>query len=227
MERRFETRAEASIAAADRAVAALERRLDGQGEASIVVSGGSTPADFLRELSTRTLDWPNVHVLPSDERWVGVDHDDSNEAMIRRALLAGNAADATLHALYSTERSVDERCEDIGDAFKTLPFPFAFVLLGMGADGHFASLFPDAGNLAAGLDPENASLCIPVRTAASPHARISLTLAALARSDEIVLLIFGDDKWQTLEAAKSNGDSLPVSRLLRQKRAPVSVYWAP
>lgn len=227
MEQRFESREAASIAAAERAVAALERRLEGQGEASIVVSGGTTPAEFLQDLSTRPLDWPNVHVLPSDERWVSADHDDSNEAMIRRTLLAGEAADATLHGLYSAEQNVDERCEDIGIAFKTLPFPFAFVLLGMGADGHFASLFPDADNLAAGLDPDNASLCMPVRTAASPHARISLTLSALARSDEIVLLIFGDEKWQTLQAAKANGDSLPVSRLLRQKRAPVSIFWAP
>ena len=227
MEHRFDTRQAASVAAADRAVAAIERRLDGQGEASIVVSGGTTPALFLRDLSSRPLDWANVHVLPSDERWVGTDHGDSNEAMIRQTLLTGNATEASLHGLYSAERSVDERCEDIGNAFRTLPFPFAFVLLGMGADGHFASLFPDADHLAAGLDPENPSLCIPVRTAASPHARISLTLSALARSDEIVLLIFGDDKWETLEAAKKNGDTLPVSRLLRQKRAPVSVFWAP
>ena len=223
----FATREAASLAAVDRAVAALERRLDGQGEASIVVSGGSTPVDFLCDLSTRALDWSNVHVLPSDERWVAPDHDDSNENMIRRVLLNGPAADAVLHGLYHADMSVDERCEDVGKEFKTLPFPFAFSLLGMGADGHFASLFPDADNLAAGLDPENTSLCIAVRTVASPHARISLTLSALARSDEIVLLIFGDDKRRTLEAATGDGKSLPVSRLLRQKRAPVSVFWAP
>ena len=227
MYQKFETREAASVAAADRAVAALERRLDGQGEASIVVSGGSTPVDFLRELSARVLDWANVHVLPSDERWVAPDHADSNEHMIRRTLLNGPAADAVLHGLYSADMTVDERCEDVGKAFKTLPFPFAFALLGMGTDGHFASLFPDADNLAAGLDPENTSLCLPVHTAASPHARISLTLSALARSDEIVLLIFGEEKWRTLEAAKKDGKSLPVSRLLRQKRAPVSVFWAP
>ncbi len=227
MEFKFDSREAASVAAVDRAVAALERRLDGQGEASVVVSGGSTPVDFLRGLATRPLDWEHVHVLPSDERWVGTDHDDSNESMIRRTLLNGPAADAKLHGLYSADMTVDERCEDVGKSFKTLPFPFAFVLLGMGADGHFASLFPDAENLAAGLDPENTSLCIAVRTAASPHARISLTLSALARSDEIVLMIFGEEKWRTLEKAKADGESLPVSRLLRQKRAPVSIFWAP
>lgn len=227
MDTRFETREAASTAAADRAVAALQRRIDAQGAASIVVSGGTTPAGFLRDLSIRSLDWANVHVLPSDERWVSTDHDDSNEKMIRRTLLHGKAADAILHGLYSAEASVDERCEAVGKSFRTVPFPFAFTLLGMGADGHFASLFPDAENLASGLDPENPSLCIPVRTAASPHERISLTLSALSRSDEIVLLIFGDEKWDVLQAARANGESLPVSRLLRQKRAPVRIHWAP
>lgn len=226
MEREFETREAASVAAADRAAAAIERRLDGQGEASIVVSGGTTPVGFLDNLSTRPLDWANVHVLPSDERWVDVHDEDSNERMIRETLLKGCATDARLHGLYRADMSVDERCEDLGKAFRTLPFPFAFALLGMGADGHFASLFPDAANLAAGLDPENTPLCMAIRTAASRHERISLTLSALSRSDEIVLLIFGDEKRRTFRAAADNGDALPVSRLLRQKRAPVSIFWA-
>lgn len=223
----FDTRRSASAAAAERAVAALQRRLDAQGEASIVVSGGSTPVDFLGDLATRPLDWANVHVVPSDERWIAADHADSNESMIRRTLFVDDAAVATLHGLYDAELTAAERCEGIGKEFRTLPFPFAFVLLGMGVDGHFASLFPDAENLASGLDPENPALCIPVRTAASPHERISLTLSALARSDEIVLLIYGDDKRRTLQAARSHDDALPVSRLLRQNRAPVSVFWAP
>ena len=97
----------------------------------------------------------------------------------------------------------------------------------MGADGHFASLFPDAENLAEGLDADGSSLCIPVSTDASPHPRISLTLAALSRSDEIVLLFFGDDKLAVYKEAKKQTNGYPVSRLLRQKRAPVHVYWAP
>ena len=97
----------------------------------------------------------------------------------------------------------------------------------MGTDGHFASLFPDAENLAEGLDLESRTLCLPVKTAASPHARISLTLAALSRSDEIVLLFFGDEKRVIYDKAKAGNARYPVTRLLRQKRAPVYVYWAP
>ena len=100
-------------------------------------------------------------------------------------------------------------------------------MLGMGADGHFASLFPDADNLATGLDVDAPVACIPVRTEASPYDRISLTLSALSRSDEVVLLFFGDDKREVYERAKDVGNGYPVSRLLVQKRAPVHVYWAP
>jgi 6-phosphogluconolactonase len=100
-------------------------------------------------------------------------------------------------------------------------------LLGMGEDGHFASLFPDADNLQEGLDVDSPQLCIPVHTAASPHPRASLTLSALSRADEIILLIFGDAKRDVYEAASKSTNGSPVSHLLRQKRAPVHVYWAP
>ncbi len=97
----------------------------------------------------------------------------------------------------------------------------------MGEDGHFASLFPDAANLEEGLDVDSSELCIPVHTAASPHPRVSLTLSALSRSDEILLLLFGDRKREVYEAAKQTANGYPVFHLLRQKRAPVYVYWAP
>ena len=97
----------------------------------------------------------------------------------------------------------------------------------MGEDGHFASLFPDAENLADGLDVEGEQLCIPVTTEASPHPRVSLTLAALARSDAIVLLMFGENKLKVYEQAKQKGSKLPVAALLKQKKAPVHIYWAP
>jgi 6-phosphogluconolactonase len=224
---RFDTRKLASIAAAERIVAALRRRLDAQGAASLVVSGGSTPAGCFAELAQSDLPWADVHVFLSDERWTPADSEDSNERLVRETLLQGAAREAELVPMYRDGISVEERCEHFLTELKGLPFPFACALLGMGADGHFASLFPDAENLAEGLDSESSTLCIPVRTAASPYTRVSLTLAALSRSDEAILLIFGDDKWQTLQAAKASANGYPVSRLLRQKRAPVSVYWAP
>jgi 6-phosphogluconolactonase len=226
MDHIFETREEAAIAAARRIGEALLRRLDGQGEASLVVSGGTSPAGVFAELAKTTLPWSDVHVILSDERWVPPEHEDSNEKLVRETLLVGEAQDASLLPVYRPDVTIQERCSEISEELLQAPFPFACALLGMGEDGHFASLFPDAENLQEGLDVDSRQLCVPVQTAASPYPRVSLTLSALSRSDEIVLLIFGDAKRDVYETAKTSTNGNPVSHLLRQKRAPVHVYWA-
>ena len=227
MQERFDTRSDASRAAAERIAEALTRRLDGQGRASLVVSGGTTPVECFAALAGMPLDWANVHVVPSDERWVPPDHADSNERLVRETLLAGEARAASVLPLYASDVDIENRCASLDEGLLRIPFPFAISLLGMGEDGHFASLFPDAENLEDGLQADSSTLCLPVRTTASEHERVSLTLAALSRSDEIILLIFGDPKLAVLEQARNKENGLPVSRLLRQKRAPVTVYWAP
>ena len=227
MEFYFDTREEASVAAAARIADALRRRLDAGLDTSLVVSGGTTPGRCFTELAGTELDWSSVTVLASDDRWVPADHDDSNEKLVRETLLVDKAADADFFGFYAENKTIEHRCKEIDADVRFMPFPFACSLLGMGADGHFASLFPDADNLDEGLDLESHTLCLPVRTEASPHARVSLTLAALSRSDEVVLLFFGDDKRAVYEQCRDNGDQFPVSRLLRQKRAPVHIYWAP
>ncbi len=224
-ERHFEKRQAASSAAAARIAELLEIRLDEQNDASLVVSGGSTPVDCFAELAGTELDWERVQVLLSDERWVAPDQADSNERLVRDHLLKGNAAAAQLTPVYSATSTPEQRCDELQEPLPSLPF--AAALIGMGTDGHFASLFPDAVNLAAGLDVECGRLYIPVMTAASPHPRVSMTLAAISRSDEIVLLMFGQDKLDVFEKAKTSKNGFPVSRLLRQKRAPVNVFWAP
>ncbi len=223
----FDTREEASIAAAARIAASLMRRLDDQSEASLVVSGGTSPARCLAELSKSDVDWQRVHVLLSDERWVSPENDDSNEKLVREMLLQNRAAEAQFLTFFDRNADIRDRCEALDEQIRTLPFPFACSLLGMGEDGHFASLFPDADNLEQGLDVDSSRLCIPVNTAASPHQRVSLTLAALSRSDQGVLLIFGEAKREIYERAKTSKNTYPVSKLLLQKRAPVRVYWAP
>ena len=227
MEYFFDTREQASQAAAERIIALLSKRLDAQSAASLVVSGGSTPVQCFAALAAADIDWDRVHVLLSDERWVAPGDADSNEKLVRDTLLQDRAASATLWPYYDADATIDDRCLALDETIRTLPFPFACSLLGMGEDGHFASLFPDAENLAQGLDYEGPDLCLPVTTAASPHPRISLTLTPLSRSDEIVLLIFGDRKREVYEQAKASGNTYPVAHLIKQKRAPVRVFWAP
>ncbi len=223
----FDDRDEASIAAAEALAGLLGRRLAAQGEASLVVSGGSTPGRCFAELAATDLDWRHVSIVLSDERWVPPDSEDSNERLVRESLLKGRAAGATLLPVYQPGTTPEARSVAMAEEIRALPFPFAAALLGMGEDGHFASLFPDAANLGEGLDKDSATLCLPIATKASPHPRVSLSLSALSRSDEIVLLIFGEAKRSVIEAARKAENELPVARLLRQKRAPVNVYWAP
>jgi 6-phosphogluconolactonase len=227
MEHLFESREQASAAAAQHIAEALANRLDRQKAASLVVSGGTSPVHCFEQLAHADIDWPRVGILPSDDRWVPGEHDDSNEKLVRSKLMVNGAANANILPFYAQGATVEERAASLDQEIRFVPFPFACSLLGMGTDGHFASLFPDADNLEEGLDLESRCLCLPVTTAASPHARISLTLAALSRSDEIVLLIFGDDKRKIYEKAKAGNARYPVTRLLRQKRAPVHAYWAP
>jgi len=227
MENFFDSREAAAVAAAERIAAALGRRLDAQGEASVVVSGGTSPAGVFAQLAGIPLAWPDVHVVLSDERWVPSDHEDSNEKLVRETLLSGAAQDANLLPIYKPGVTIERRCGELNDELRQAPFPFACALLGMGEDGHFASLFPDTENLEEGLDVDSSELCIPVKTVASPRPRVSLTLSALSRSDEILLLMFGDRKREVYQAATQTANGYPVFHLLRQKRAPVHVFWAP
>jgi 6-phosphogluconolactonase len=225
-EHRCNSRREASQLAAGRIAKRLRLDLDSQSEASMVVSGGSTPKGCFRILAGTALPWDRVHVVPSDERWVPAEDAASNEKMIRETLLVNRASGALLHPLYAGGTSAQEHCATLSNELDTLPLLFSSVLLGMGEDGHFASLFPDIAELDDGLDMDSNSRCLAIVTKASPHERITLTLSTLTRSKEILLLIFGAAKREVVQQAKLFGDTHPVSRLLRQQRTPVHVIWA-
>jgi 6-phosphogluconolactonase len=227
MEFFLENREAASVVAAAKIISTLQQQLAAKRSASLVVSGGTSPGRCFEELAKQDIGWDRITVLASDERWVPPDHDDSNEKLIRDTLLVGHAKRASFVPYFDADTSIGDRCTELDTHIRKGPFPFTCSLLGMGADGHFASLFPDADNLDTGLDKDSHSLCLPVRTEASPYERVSLTLSALSRSHEIILLFFGADKRAVYEAARDGDNNYPVSALLRQKRAPVHVYWAP
>jgi 6-phosphogluconolactonase len=166
-------------------------------------------------------------VLPSDERCVPLGHAESNETMIRQALITQKANNANLVSIYDGQVAASDACKSLGQKLENLPLPFTAVLLGMGVDGHFASLFPGPGVPQQGLDPDGEECCLVVETAASLHPRISLTLSTLLRSKEILLLFFGEAKRQVFSAARQGDRRYPVSHLVDQQRTPVHVFWAP
>jgi len=223
----FDTPGEAAIAAGKRIINALHRRLETHDSAALVVSGGTTPAPVYDYMAHKELDWHRIHVLLSDERWVPADHADSNEKMLRDALEKSRASYAQITSYFNADGSLEDRCGELEKELGELPLPFTSVLLGMGDDGHFASLFPDDSNLRAAIDLQSPRGFVPVDTGSSPHRRVSMTLAALLRGDEILLLISGANKRAVLEQAIDPASELPIAHLLRQMRVPVDVFWAP
>jgi 6-phosphogluconolactonase len=206
--------------------AALERRLAATGAAGLVVSGGRTPAVFLRELASRELDWSKVFVTLADERCVPADDPASNLRLVRAAFADTPGSRATLVDIEATATDAAARW---GKALARIPRPFAAVVLGMGDDGHFASLFPGMPGLAAALNLSQAANVVEGVAPVEPRARLSLTLPALLDTDLLVLHVTGDSKLATLRRASCPGSAIemPVRALLEQRRVPLEIYHAP
>jgi 6-phosphogluconolactonase len=203
----------------------LRQAIAERGGASLVVSGGSSPRELFQHLSSQTLAWSRVTVIPSDERWVPVDDEQSNERLIREFLLTGPAAAARLVGLYRDTGHPAQALESVGRALAEVPQRLDVVLLGMGTDGHIASLFPQAPDIQACLDAR--APC--VAPALGPPARLSLSLEYLRNARSIDLLIFGAAKRRVFEQAQAAGPvaELPVRGILGLKNPPVCVHWAP
>lgn len=207
----------------------LEEAIEVRGAASLVVSGGRTPVQLFSQLREEKLEWNKVRITLADERWVDTSSDSSNERLVRETLLVGPAAAAHFVGLKNPAPTPEAGADWATRALTRVPRPFDVVLLGMGEDGHTASLFPGSMALARALDPAAAPACIAVNALAAPHARLSLNLAALLDSRRIVLHIEGESKWQVYQRARQPGPAteLPVRAILHQKEVPVDVYWAP
>jgi 6-phosphogluconolactonase len=205
----------------------LSMAIEQHGSASLVVSGGRTPKYFFHSLSQEYLDWSKVTVTLADERWVDADHKDSNEKLVRENLLINEACVAGFVALKNSassaqvgETSIDQDLSAIGR--------FTLVILGMGDDGHTASLFPGSEALNVGLDMESDRQCLTVQPLDAPHERMSMTLPRLLDSEQIIVYIKGENKGKVLAMADAGDDpfELPIRAILQQTMTPVSVYWA-
>jgi 6-phosphogluconolactonase len=214
---------------AQQIAAALTAAIAARGLASLVVSGGRSPLKLFECLRTQTLDWSRVCIALADERWVDPTDPASNEKLVRDELLKDRAADARFLGLKNGAPTPDLGAVSAWETFARVPRPFDAVVLGMGDDGHTASLFPASPNLTSALNPAAAAGCIGMWSPTVPQARLSLNLSALLDSRRIVILIAGQSKWQTYVAASQAGpiEDMPVRAVLRQRRTAVDVTWAP
>jgi 6-phosphogluconolactonase len=195
-----------------------------RGRALIAVSGGKSPAALFDRLAGEALDWGKVVVAQVDERWV--DHADpaSNSRLVREHLLKDRAAAARFVPMWNGAPSAAEGQPACEAALRELPRPFDFMLLGMGEDGHTASLFPHAPELAHALATEQ--LCAAATATVAPHERMTLTLAGLTDSRLLILSIAGAAKKKVLATAMAAGpvEEMPVRAILRQEKAPVELW---
>ncbi|MBU0964854.1 MAG: 6-phosphogluconolactonase [Proteobacteria bacterium] len=205
-----------------------------KGFASLVVSGGSTPVPLFQTLSQENIPWQKVLVTLADERWVDPSDNDSNEKLVRRHLLQNRAAAAKFIGLKTgddTALAGEKSCEK---RLLSIPGPFDVLVLGMGDDGHTASLFPGAANLPGATDMDSGRLCMAMSPLNAIHDRMTMTLPALIDSSKIILLITGKGKLQIFEkalAAKPLSaavlNEMPIRHVLARAKSPVSVCWAP
>jgi 6-phosphogluconolactonase len=207
----------------------LTAAIAARGLASLVVSGGKSPIKLFELLRTESLDWSRVCIALADERWVEPSDPESNEKLVRDHLLKESAAAARFIGLKNAAPTPDLGAVSAWETFARVPRPFDAVVLGMGDDGHTASLFPRSPNLASALNPAAVPGCVGMRSPVAPHPRLSLNLSALLDSRRIVLEIIGAQKWKTYSAASADGpaEEMPIRCVLRQRRTPVEVMWAP
>lgn len=174
------------------------------GTIAITVPGGSTPFPILAELAQRSLDWSRIAIWPGDDRIVPEDHPASNVGRIR----------ALLEPVGAQVIALTEEAK---------PPHFAVAWLGMGGDGHIASLFPNTDPQAD--DPLTLRRLTPdPLPPEAPFDRLSLTIPALLDSDQVIFVIRGADKVALFQAALRGEHDLPVARLLKVAHQPVTCF---
>jgi 6-phosphogluconolactonase len=203
-----------------------------RGDAVLCVSGGKSPMALFEALRVQSIDWSRVRVTLTDERCVPCTHPDSNAGLVRQYLLKDHASMAQLvpmvvetgmplpsPPLLARAASAALQAAGVADV----------LVLGMGVDGHMASLFPGAANLDDALDLNNPQTCVAIELAHppanAPYARVTQTLAQILSARHIVLPLSGADKLSTLRQAWAGiNNQHPISHVLHQTRTPVGLW---
>lgn len=207
---------------------ALQADLDSSGRARLLVSGGSTPAPVYRALARLPLDWAKIGIALVDERWLPVAGPDSNARLIQENLLVDQAAAAHFEAMLVPDSRLQESVIAANRDF----MPASVAVLGMGPDGHTASLFPHMRGLDQALSSDAAYVAVDASgcPGAGPWPqRISMTPAGLAKTSRRILLIRGEHKRLVLQRALDGTDlqELPVRFVISMPGAPLLVHWCP
>lgn len=225
----FDTGAALAEGLAEAVASALTAAIAARGEASIAVSGGSTPKAFFKALSGKAIDWTKVVVTLVDERFVAPDSDRSNEKLVRDNLLIDKAAAAKFEPLYYPTATAEEAAASAVKQIGTRGCPFDVVILGMGGDGHTASFFPGGSRLAEALDPETPRGVMTMEAEGAGEPRLTFTFSSLQDARFLVLHIEGSGKKDVLAKAEAPGNEaeMPIRSMLRRAASTVQIFWTP
>ena len=207
----------------------VESALDARGSCLLALPGGRTPLPIFARLAESSLPWKKVTIIPTDDRLVPMDSEQSNVRNIAQAFLRAGARVVPIATEIPDYKlagnSADARLQD-------LPWPPDLCWLGMGEDGHVASIFagPD---LQDALDAPKARRAVGVMPdpmpADAPVARVTLTRASILAARTLLITITGQKKRKLLEGAIADGQSskLPIGRVLAEAEQPIDIHWAP
>jgi len=197
-----------------------------RGRASMAVSGGSTPKPLFEELSLLDLDWSKVDLTLVDDRWVDADHKDSNELLVRTHFIKNKAERVNFLPLKNDEQTAKQGISLSEEGLQSFTMPFDVIILGMGEDGHTASLFPCSDELKEGMDLKTKNTLVSTNPKSAPYERISLTAKSIMEAKKVFLHLNGSSKLHTIEEAMNLSDSnkMPIYAFLNHG---LDIFWSP
>ncbi len=208
----------------------LSQAIDKNGQALLAVSGGSTPKSLFIKLSKIDIDWQKVWIVLVDERWLDSNDKNSNEHLVKTSLLTGLAAKANFVPLKSKSDTAKLGQDHCNDLLKKLPNSIDVLVLGMGDDGHTASIFPCANKelLQSLLSTDNPLRAMAITPNTAPYERMSLTACYLLTSEYSYLLLKGPQKLITFNKALGGNDTekMPIRAFIHKHSAALEVYYA-